>query len=77
MSTMKNKGKAEIVRAATIIRSDANTRTVRASVESVFPNRPEEPSRSQTLKLVEHSGTLDFWEHEDEDIYSLDDGEQL
>ncbi len=38
---------------------------------------PADPSESQTLHLIEQSGTLDFWSAECEDGYTGDDGESL
>ena len=38
---------------------------------------PHDPSLEQMMRIVEVSGTLDFWDDPREDIYSLDDGEPL
>ena len=38
---------------------------------------PVDPSAAQSLRLAEESGTLDFWHHPEEDIYTQDDGEAI
>jgi hypothetical protein len=38
---------------------------------------PSDPSRSQTLKAIEQSGTLNFWNASEEDIYTSGDGEPV
>jgi hypothetical protein len=38
---------------------------------------PPDPSPDQFLRLAETSGTLDFWNEPDEDIYGLDDGTRV
>ncbi len=40
-------------------------------------NVPEDPTPEQIMRLVELSGTLDFWDRPEEDIYSLGHGEPL
>ena len=35
------------------------------------------PTSDQRMLIVEASGTLDFWDRPEEDIYSLDDGEPV
>lgn len=34
-----------------------------------------EPDAEQMMRVVGQSGTLDFWDSAEEDIYSLEDGE--
>ncbi len=48
--------------------------TVRIEVADVCP---ADPTPEQVMRLVETSGTLDFWEDPGEDIYTLEDGEPL
>lgn len=38
---------------------------------------PEDASALKYMRMVEDSGVLDFWNHEDEDIYSEADGEPI
>ena len=38
---------------------------------------PEEPSPTQQLKIIEASGSLEFWEHPDEDVYNAGDGNDV
>jgi len=73
----KNKGRAVIVNAVTYIDTGANTFSARDSVVSVFPESPADATPLQTLRLTEQSGTLDFWLDEEEDVYSLADGEPI
>ena len=40
-------------------------------------NVPTDPTSEQRMRIVEVSGTLDFWDHPQEDIYSPDDGQPL
>jgi hypothetical protein len=37
----------------------------------------DEPTADERLRLLETSGTLDFWRHPDEDVYSKDDGDPV
>lgn len=68
---------AENVDAYTVISPRANTYTVRGSIVSVFPERPADPTSAQVFRLIEQSGTLDFWSDKAEDIYTLDDGTEI
>ena len=34
-----------------------------------------DPTADERLRLLESSGSLDFWNHPGEDVYSKDDGE--
>lgn len=36
-----------------------------------------DPTSTQRMRIIEVSGTLDFWDRPEEDIYSLEDGEPL
>ena len=38
---------------------------------------PSDPTPNQMMRIVETSGTLDFWEDPAEDIYSSEDGQPL
>lgn len=40
-------------------------------------NEPSDPTGEQRMRIVEVSGTLDFWDKPEEDIYSVDDGEPV
>ena len=42
-----------------------------------FSDGPSEPTSEQRMRIVEASGTLDFWDRPEEDIYSLEDGEPV
>lgn len=72
-----NKKQGRSVDAKGIIVKNANTITVRESIVSIFPGRPKDATQAQTLKLIEQSGTLDFWLDNEEDIYSHSDGEEI
>ena len=45
--------------------------------DAVICRISDEPTARQRLRLIELSGTLDFWDRDEEDIYTLDDGEPL
>jgi len=45
-------------------------------VEEVFPE-PADPTLKQSVRLIELSGVLDFWENPEEDIYNPNDGEPI
>lgn len=51
------------------------TTTVSGALLVRFPPPPKDPTPCQSLRLIEESGTLSFWDSEKEDGYSLDDGE--
>ena len=53
---------------------DAPQTTV-INVVTAFPTHTSDPTNEQHMKLIEQSGTLDFWDRPEEDIYTLDDGE--
>ncbi len=38
---------------------------------------PSDPTTEQAMRLVELSGSLDFWDRPEEDIYTLDDGRPI
>ena len=38
---------------------------------------PDDPTPGQLMRAVEVSGVLDFWDREEEDIYTLEDGESV
>ena len=77
MLTKNNKGESRLVVASEYIFAETNTRTVRDSIVSTFQSRPNDPSESQILGLIEQSGTLDFWCRDEEDEYTHDDGEAI
>lgn len=51
-----------------------NLRTVYHDVLTKTITAPPDPTPAQRIAIVEVSGTLDFWDHPEEDIYSEDDG---
>lgn len=52
---------------------DCKSRTA-VSIPTVEVSAPVDPTAEQMMRIVEVSGTLDFWDSEDEDIYTPDDG---
>lgn len=36
---------------------------------------PADPTAEQIMRIVEASGALDFWDRDEEDVYSPEDGE--
>jgi hypothetical protein len=38
---------------------------------------PDDPTSDQLMRAVEVSGVLDFWDREEENIYTLEDGESV
>jgi len=75
--TMPKKGDCYILRADQVLSGDVSNTTVAQSKLLTFVNRPEDPTVTQMMLLTEMSGTLDFWNHPDEDIYGPEDGEAL
>lgn len=55
---------------------DEQTKTERGS-ESFTIQGLADATRLQWMKLTETSPGFDFWNHPDEDIYSLEDGEPI
>jgi hypothetical protein len=49
----------------------------RSSAQWVTISYPADPPPDQVLRLLESSGSLDFWESPDEDVYSPEDGTPL
>jgi len=61
------------------IEADTNemlTETI-AAPQVYVPSRPSDATEEQRLRLMEISGTHDFWSQPGEDIYTLDDGEPV
>ena len=52
------------------------TETVPGDVSHIA-STPADPTEMQRLRLMELSGTYDFWSRPEEDIYSLDDGQPI
>ncbi len=52
-----------------------NTHTVFGAISQVIPL--PEPTAEQRMKLIEASGSLDFWDRDEEDIYTLEDGDPV
>lgn len=44
------------------------------SVVSIL-DAPSDPTPEQRMRIIEVSGTLDFWDRAEEDIYSPEDGD--
>jgi hypothetical protein len=55
---------------------DEQTRTACSDCVIRFSS-PADPSAEQSLRLIDESGVLDFWEDENEDGYTATDGEPL
>lgn len=49
----------------------------RGSLLITVSGGPKDPSPMQLLKIVEASGSLDFWDDEAEDVYTHDDGKDV
>jgi hypothetical protein len=75
MSRQKTKAKgSSLALSVCVIEEPADT-IVEAAVPMV--RIPTEPDDAQTLRLIECSGSLDFWNRPEEDGYTADDGEPL
>jgi len=72
----KNKA-SKVVYGKEYILAEANAETVRHSVVSTFHTRPSDPTDAQVLGLIEQSGVLDFWNRDEEDVYTHEDGEPI
>lgn len=72
MSNHTKRGGALIDLAAS--EAEIPTETVSGSIQQIIPI-PNDPSREQVMKLIESSGTLDFWYRNEEDGYTEEDGE--
>lgn len=54
-----------------------NLSTTYEVAESKTIHVPEDPTPQQRMAIVEASGCLDFWDDEEEDRYSQDDGDPV
>ena len=54
-----------------------STETSVNPVPARFSDQPEDASPVQMLKAVELSGSLDFWDAPEEDVYSPEDGDPI
>lgn len=59
-----------------LIREEPTT-TNAAEVIHLSNAAPEEPTSMQRMRIIELSGSLDFWNRAEEDIYTLEDGESV
>ena len=50
---------------------------MRTSYDAVTVHIPEDPTTEQGMIVVEASGTLDFWDHPDEDVYNAEAGDPV
>ena len=57
--------------------SEDETETTRTADLLDAEDPPSDPTPEQTLRLIEISGSFDFWDAPEEDIYSPDDGSPL
>lgn len=48
-----------------------------STAASVSVSTPPDPSDEQYMKIIEASGSLDFWNDEEEDIYGAEDGTEV
>lgn len=55
--------------------SEIETETRSNAVLQRYPDLPEDPTRTQVLRLIERSGALSFWDRAEEDGYTENDGE--
>ena len=51
--------------------------TVVCRIVRIPPEVPSDPTPEQRMRIVEVSGTLDFWDRPEEDVYTLADGEPV
>ena len=54
---------------------DRQTKTSSSARIRIYP--PAEPTVEQRMKLIDSSGTLDFWNRPEEDGYTENDGEPI
>lgn len=74
LDTQENQAVLNIV-ARVIIENEPETT---AEIPAVHvPNVPSDPTSEQQMRLIEISGTLDFWDRPEEDIYSLENGKPV
>jgi len=73
-----NRGKAYNASADSCVSETTQTYTAIDAKQFVLSqSSPVDPSAIQSLRLAEESGSLDFWHHPEEDIYTQDDGEAI
>ena len=60
-----------------IITEDAPETSGGNVATTTLPPPPADPTSQQRMRLIEISGTLDFWNSPEEDIYGAEDGEPL
>ena len=72
---MSDHGKGRSIEEIDLAARDAEipTETVSGSIQQTIP--PDDPTSAQMMKLIESSGTLDFWYRNEEDGYTEEDGE--
>lgn len=60
----------------TVFENESITTVIEGTVMSI-PNFPSDPTSDQLMRIVEVSGSLDFWDDPSEDIYTLEDGDPV
>ncbi len=74
MTMMENN--QEAIKPFTVDVDDISIETSGGNVKQQIVGQSE-PTSEQRMRLVELSGTLDFWDRPEEDVYSLEDGEPI
>ena len=64
------------VKVGDLVIDEADSHSVPAAIVRIVQG-PEDPTGEQQMKIVEVSGTLDFWNRSEEDGYTHDDGEPV
>jgi len=80
MKLMNNSNQGKAYNASADSRVSETTQTyttIDAKQFRLTRDAPADPSVIQSLRLAEESGSLDFWHHPEEDIYTQDDGEAI
>lgn len=58
-----------------VMEEEFQTQTVYMSYTRVVHSPPDDASTADQMNVVEASGTLDFWNDPEEDIYTGNDGD--
>lgn len=60
----------------TVFENESVTTVIEGTAMSI-PYFPSDPTSDQLMRIVEASGSLDFWDDPREDIYTLEDGDPV
>lgn len=73
---MQEDKELELPKPVSVTREDFETETAYFRVQATI-SHPSDASTDDNMSIIEASGTLEFWDHPEEDVYSEKDGDAV